>query len=218
MDNNCVFCDRTKLKKHLIYENNEYYVTATLGQIIGGYVLIIPKAHISCMGALTHFLPDNETKAMLKITKEVCRALSLEYQHGISTTPYPVTIFEHGIVGQTIKHAHLHLLPTIIDLTLKIRADFPESQFEELQYATHLQELYSKHPEPYLFWTDSSTGKPMVCWNPPAPPQYLRLITAELLGLSERGNWRNMDPELDKQLGQETVDRLKPYFTRRVGS
>ena len=52
----------------------------------------------------------------------------------------------------------------------------------------------------------------MVCWNPPAPPQYLRLIVAELLGHPERGNWRNMDPELDKQLGQETVDRLKLYF------
>ncbi len=207
MDNNCVFCDRTKLGERLITENSGWYVAATLGQIIGGYALVIPKAHISCMGALT----SRETEAMLKITKEVCRALSLEYQHSTSATPYPVIVFEHGIVGQTIKHAHLHLLPTVIDLTPKIRADFPESEFEELQYAAHLKELYNKRQEPYLFWTVPS-GKSMVCWNPSAPPQYLRLIMAELLGHPDRGNWRNMDPELDKQLGQETVDRLKPYF------
>ncbi len=127
MDNNCVFCDLTKLGERLIAENNGYYVAATLGQIIGGYALVIPKAHISCMGALTYHGPDSETKAMLKITEKVCRALSLEYQHSTSATPYPVTVFEHGIVGQTVKHAHLHLLPTVIDLTPKIRADFPES-------------------------------------------------------------------------------------------
>lgn len=212
MDNSCVFCDKTKVGDRLIAENSDWYVAATLGQIIGGYALVIPKVHISCMGALTSHRPGSQTEAMLKITKETCRALSLEYQHSNSATPYPVTVFEHGIVGQTIKHAHLHLLPTVIDLTQKIRADFPEAEFEELQYAAHLQELHGKRPEPYLFWTIPS-GKSMVCWNPPAPPQYLRLIIAEILGYPERGNWRNMDPELDKQLGQETVDRLKPYFS-----
>lgn len=212
MDSNCVFCDRTKLAERLIAENSSWYVAATLGQIIGGYALIIPKEHISCIGALTSHYTGSQTESMLKITKEVCRALSLEYQQSSSATPYPVTVFEHGIVGQTIKHAHLHLLPTVIDLTPKIRVDFPEAEFEELQYAAHLQELYGKRPEPYLFWTIPN-GKSMVCWNPPAPPQYLRLITAELIGCPERGNWRNMDPELDKQLGQETVVRLKPYFS-----
>jgi len=212
MANSCVLCDRTKTNNRLITENNDWYVIATLGQIIGGYALVIPKAHISCMGALTVRRSGCQTEAMLKITKETCRALSLEYQHSNSAIPYPVTVFEHGIVGQTIKHAHLHLLPTVIDLTQKIRADFPEAKFEELRYAAHLQASYEDNPRPYLFWT-TPDSKSMVCWNPPAPPQYLRLIMAELLGYPERGNWRNMDPELDKQLWRETVDRLKPYFS-----
>lgn len=208
MSNDCVFCDKAKLGERLISENAGWYVVATLGQITdGGYVLVIPKEHISCMGVLT----IEQTSAMLKITKEACQALSLEYQHSTSATPYPVVIFEHGVVGQTIKHAHLHLLPTQIDLTEKIRSDFPEAEIEELQYAAHLQELYGKRPEPYLFWT-MPNGKSMVCWNPPAPPQYLRLIVAELLGRSERGNWRNMDADLDKRLCDDTVGRLKPYF------
>lgn len=210
MSNECVFCDKAKLGERLISENSGWYVAATLGQITdGGYVLVIPKEHISCMGALTR----EQTSAMLKVTKETCRALSLEYQNSTSATPYPVIIFEHGIVGQTIKHAHLHLLPTQIDLTEKIRSDFPEAEIEELQYAAHIQELYSKRQEPYLFWT-LPNGKSMVCWKPSAPPQYLRLVTAELLGRPERGNWRNMDADLDKGLCDDTVARLKPYFQR----
>ena len=208
MINDCAFCDRTKVEERLVAETNEYHVIATLGQITdGGYVLVVPKEHISCMGALT----PKQTSSMLKMTKEVCSALSLEYQHSTSITLYPVTIFEHGIIGQTIKHAHFHILPAIIDLTPKIRADFPTAEIEEVHRGGHLSKLYAKHPQPYLFWT-TPYGKPMVCWNPQAPLMYLRIVVAELLGRPERANWRTMDPELDKQLWSETVKRLKPYF------
>lgn len=208
----CTFCDKAKLGERLIYETSDWYLAATLGQITdGGYVLVIPKDHIPCMGALTSHSPGSQTDQMLRVTKEACRAISLEYQRSSCSTPYPMIAFEHGIVGQTVKHAHLHLLPITIDLTPKIRADFPQAEFEELAYAAHLQALYSDRSKPYLFWT-LPNGKSMVCWNPPAPPQYLRLIVAELLGKPERGNWRNMDANLDKRLCDETVARLKPYF------
>ena len=49
MDNSCIFCDRTKISDRIIAENSDWYVVATLGQIIGGYALVIPKAHISCI-------------------------------------------------------------------------------------------------------------------------------------------------------------------------
>lgn len=213
MNNACVFCDRVNFEEQLIHENKDFYVIATLGQITdGGYVLIIPKEHISCMAALTSHFPGGQTSKLLDLTFRVNSALSLVYQQSSETHPYPVIIFEHGIVGQTIKHAHLHILPMVIDLTPNIRADFPKADFEELEYAAHLQALYEDRPQPYLFWT-TPKGRGMVCWNPPAPAQYLRLVTAELLGRPERGNWRNMDPELDKRLWQETVRLLKPYFS-----
>jgi diadenosine tetraphosphate (Ap4A) HIT family hydrolase len=207
-DNDCAFCDRTKFENRLIAETNDFYLIATLGQITnGGYVLLIPKQHIECVGAFS----SGQTGAMVDTSFAVCMALSLEYQDRVSSASYPVTAFEHGIVGQTVKHAHLHFLPTVVDVTARIRADFPEAKFEELQYAAHLHELYSKNPQPYLFWTIPG-GKSMVCWNPPAPPQYLRIVVADLLKRPERSNWRNMDPELDKRLWEETVARLKPYF------
>ena len=75
--------------------------------------------------------------------------------------------------------------------------------------------LMKDKQKPYLYWRDAQTlfSQPTVCWDPPAPPQYLRTITAEALGRPERANWREMDPELDRKLGAETVRRLKPYFS-----
>jgi len=134
-------------------------------------------------------------------------AISIEY--GIR----PI-VFEHGIVGQTIQHAHLHLLPAKIHMCGRIYRDFPNAQFWFLD-SDSLEILRCNYVmtgiKKYLLWS-TPEGLLKAAIDPPAPPQYLRIIAAELLGRPERGNWRNMDPELDKRLWQETVSRLKPYF------
>jgi diadenosine tetraphosphate (Ap4A) HIT family hydrolase len=208
MSDRCIFCDRRNFEERLIYEDEDFYVIATLGQITdGGYVLLVPKDHQLCVGALA----GRRAILAIHLGLKISQALSLEYQRGASDGPYPVTIFEHGIVGQTVKHAHLHFLPVQIDLTEKVRNDFPASQMMELQYAGHLYDLYRECPEQYLFWTVPGK-KSMICWNPPAPPQYLRIAAAQLLGRPERANWRHMDQKLDARLWSETVSRLKSYF------
>lgn len=207
MGKDCIFCDEKNFENRLITKMNGWYVVATLGQIVGGYALLIPENHALCLGEID---PD-ELHSMLCLGEEFCQALSLEYKLDSFGDIFPVTMFEHGIVGQSIKHAHLHILPVVVDLSPKIMADFPNSEMQKIQNTFHLQALYRERPRPYLFWDDPN-GQSMVCWDPPAPSQYMRLITAEILGCPERGNWRNMDPELDKRLWQETVRRLKPYF------
>lgn len=204
MSAECVFCDRTKFEEHLIRELKDFWVIATLGQITdGGYTLLVPKRHVSCLGAMN----ESETEPFLRAMKKVDISLSEFNRAGT----YQRTIFEHGIVGQTVKHAHLHFLPVAIDMTSRIKQDFPNAEFEKVQNVLHLQELYGKRQEPYLFWSIPG-DRFMACWNPPAPPQYLRIVVAEALGRPERANWRTMDPELDKRLWSETVTRLKPYF------
>lgn len=210
MENSCVFCDPEKMRERLVYENEHYYVVATLGQIVSGYVIIVPKAHISCFGVLPIGSAMRSLVTTIYLTQ---RALNLEYIHDDSLGALSkILMFEHGIVGQTVKHAHLHLLPVKIDLTKKIATDFPKAKITNLSDGDScLQDAYSRNQEPYLFWTTPS-GDSMVCWNPPAPSMYLRLITAELLGSPERGNWRDMDRATDNNLLDETVRRLKPYF------
>jgi len=212
MGNDCVFCDSANFKDRIVAENDDYFIVATLGQITnGGYLLLIPKYHVKCFGELTLEQTDTLKEAGKDILRLLWSAYKIPHKDGVD--PYPIIMFEHGIVGQTVEHAHLHFLPTATDLTKRIHADFPNAEVEELQKAEQLRERYQEKKEPYLFWTTPSC-KTMACWNPPAAPQYLRLITAELLGRPERGNWRDMNPELDKQLYSKTVTHLKRYFMR----
>lgn len=212
METTCPFCNIKQLQERLIAEVEEFYVVATLGQITdGGYVLVIPKRHVSCIGAMEDL--ELEALSTLLHTK-VQPAFENEYPGYWNLT------FEHGIIGQTIKHAHIHIMPGEFHLSSKIDKDFPKKSFPRsvLYMPTpfkDLGKLYREKQKPYLLWQDESTlwFQPTVCWNPPAPPQYLRTITADTLGRPERSNWRQMDPELDKKLGEETVRRLKPYFS-----
>lgn len=212
MAENCPFCDRRQFEERLIAEVDGFYIIATLGQITdGGYVLLVPKKHISCAGAFSEEQVERASRVITKIGFALTSEYAVDLSHGCLM---PITLFEHGIVGQTVKHAHFHFLPTVLDLTSRIKKDFPESIVQQLEYLGQLQVLYSVNPQPYLWWVagKEDDAEVRVCWNPPAPPQYLRIITAEALGRPERANWRTMDSELDKRLWSETVRRLKPYF------
>jgi diadenosine tetraphosphate (Ap4A) HIT family hydrolase len=197
----CVFCDPEKIKPRTIASLDVVNIVATLGQITeGGYVLLIPTNHVPCLGAMD----KEQIKIIDQVADQTVQAIKSEYRSS-------VMIFEHGIVGQTIKHAHLHFLPAEIDLSNRIQSDFPESEIQTVKSLTELQRTYQARQEPYLLWSTPS-GQFSTCWNPPAQPQYLRIISAEILNVPERADWKKMDPELDKALIDETIKKLAPYF------
>lgn len=201
MEKECVFCDRKNFSENLIGEDKNFHVFATLGQITdGGYVLIAPKRHVRCIGEIDL----KEAAALLEIS---------HYLRGKIKDVYSSesTMFEHGIVGQTVSHAHLHVIPAVIDFSQKIGSDFPTCETNAIISLRDLPRAYALSKEPYLFW-QMPWHAPMVCWNPPAPPQYLRILAAEAVGHPERGNWRKMDPELDKKFRADTVAKLKLHF------
>lgn len=200
MEKVCVFCNRDNFEKNLITETKDFYLLATLGQITdGGCTLIVPKAHFPCIGAM----PKNGIELFSVFISKVREAVEKEY--GIQPT-----LFEHGVVGQTIPHAHLHLLPASLHFTPKVRADFPLAEIDSF-HALEALRIHSMANEPYLFW-QSPNSMMHCCWNPPAPPQYFRDLAAKMLNRPERADWRKMDRELDKRLRSETVRRLKPHF------
>lgn len=197
----CVFCDPAKTKDRTVAVLDSLSIVATLGQITdGGYLLLIPTAHVPCLGAVD----KKFIKTINFDTDFVIEILKREYR-------MPTTVFEHGIVGQTIKHAHLHFLPAYLDLGRKIRQDFPKSEIQTVPNLRGLQRLYQARQEPYLLWsTDPHLYS--ICWNPPAAPQYFRTIAAKMLNVPNRADWKNMDPLLDKVLADNTVNRIAPYF------
>ena len=202
----CAFCDRTVFEERIIAEDRDFYVIATLGQITdGGYVLIFPKRHVRCMSALSF----EEMVKFAHLFLDVRNIIALEYDLFLA-------VFEHGIAGQTILHAHIHLAPTEVDLTEQVKNDFPDALHESFDIvADGIPRRPANDLQPYLLWSSPEEYCPThVWWDPQdVPVQYFRIALAEKLGRPERANWREMDPELDKRLWSDTVVRLKPYFS-----
>jgi len=197
----CTFCDFSKIEPRTITTIEGFHLTISLGQITnGGYLLLIPQKHTSCLGML------NKAQAhhLDLLTNDLLQELEDEYQQ-------PVTFFEHGIVGQTINHAHLHMFPAKINLKKQIELDFPNSKIEAVESFSLFRKKYRGLRLPYLLWS-TPKNETLVCWNPPAKPEYLRLLTAKILGVPERGSWKDMDPALDKKLTNETMAKLGPIF------
>lgn len=197
----CTFCDFSKIEARTIATIEGFHITISLGQITnGGYLLLIPQKHTICLGALT----KAQATHLDHLTDQVILLLEEEFQDH-------VTYFEHGIVGQTISHAHLHIFPSKINLKDQILKDFPESKIEATEGFSEFRKRYRTVRLPYLLWS-TPRHETLVCWNPPAKPEYLRLLTANLLGVPERGSWKNMDRVLDQKLTDETMSRLAQTF------
>ncbi len=204
MENGCAFCDKKNFEERIIKETEHWYVVASLGQITdGGHVLVVPKRHLLCMGEV------RELKSLRCISAAVHRALIRVYANGLMSRYDSVMAFEHGIVGQTVFHAHLHFLPARLYITDKIRRDFPAAEIESIPVGGSLQELYLARRKPYLYWM-MPNGQEMVCWNPPASPRYFRELFAKRLGHLERVDWKQVDPAHDRMLWSTTVAALKP--------
>ncbi len=203
MENSCAFCDRKNFEDRVVKETDNFFVVASLGQITdGGHLLVIPKKHIVCLGEVF------EAAQFKELVLQMRRALLAVYERNAVVRRYAVMAFEHGIVGQSVFHAHLHLLPARLFITDQVRMDFPDSEIQKMPEGDSMQALYIQRPEPYLYWM-TPNGEEMVCWNPPASPRYFRELFAERLGYPERADWKKVNQEHDKMLWSSTAALVK---------
>ncbi|OGK17123.1 hypothetical protein A2774_04890 [Candidatus Roizmanbacteria bacterium RIFCSPHIGHO2_01_FULL_39_12c] len=101
-----IFCQiKEKLNGQIIDETENFYLLHDGYPLFEGHLLIIPKFHIRCFLELNK---KNYTE-FSKLKLKVINFLKNNYRQPV--------LFEHGIAGQTVLHAHLHLLPTDILIT-----------------------------------------------------------------------------------------------------
>lgn len=115
--------------------------------------------------------------------------------------------FEHGGIGQTVYHAHIHALPfpndTDTDMFDACKKDFPHNK--ELISLYELMDIWKTKGQ-YVFY---ETCGNMYAFFTNIKPMYGRIAVANALGVPERANWRTMDKDLDAKLIQETLRKLK---------
>ncbi len=142
--------------------NDKYIAVASIGALIRGWSLIIPKEH---QLSLRNVYDEND---FLKFTGTVISLLMNQYG--------PLIAFEHGsnkegsITACGTDHAHLHLVP------------FNESLVEQIQTSglkwiqRHISEIkYEVGEREYLFYTELKSEK---SWHDPVG--YLHILKSPI--------------------------------------
>ena len=194
----CPHCDTTGFAfRHTLGETANFII-CDAHPLMEGHLLIIPREHLSCAGAF----PPKLFQEFLTLFHRCWNFLKKEYGN--------VSAFEHGQIGQTVFHAHMHLLPCAPNP----RAIVPEGQHHltVISGAEELPRIF-KNDGRYLFlaindqsWiVDPSLGA----------PRFFRDRFASALGVPERGNWQEMDdnPAL-MQTAEQEIARCKERWLR----
>jgi diadenosine tetraphosphate (Ap4A) HIT family hydrolase len=195
----CPHCDpATDAFTDLLEETKYFRIVCDYHSIIEGHILIIPKRHLSCVGEY----PKELSEEFIGHYETVSAFVKKNYGS--------VSTFEHGKIGQTVFHSHVHLLPYKGDpLTI-----VPEGKIHlvALPSFVELQRLY-EHYGRYLFF---SIGDLAWVADPSlAAPRFFRDRFASTLGRPERGNWKNM--HIDTQLmdsARKDNEKVKALWKR----
>jgi len=195
---NCDFCVANsdpahEVAKRTIIETENFRVFPTLGQITEGYLLIAPKEHYCCLGAM----PDDRIDEFIELKEKTAEKIKKFYN--------PPIFIEHGVIGQTVLHAHMHAIPfpPEKDLFEEYAKTFPK--YRKLDSIRELKDVWTKEGV-YLYY-EINTHK--FAFFTHIVPQYARIAAAKKLGVPERANWRTMPRELDEILIRNTIEKLK---------
>ena len=195
---NCPHCDRSHPAfKFYLQETPNFHIVADENSIVEGHTLLLPKAHLSCIGEY----PDEIWSEFIKNYKQIKQFIASEYG--------PVASFEHGVLGQTVYHSHVHFMP----FTGGPEEIVPEGAgpLQKIDSLEQLKDIYKKDGG-YLFF---SLGDDMwVVDKALAAPRFFRDRFAKAVGRPERGNWKAMlDSPIKKDSDKEARNFVQNWKT-----
>lgn len=159
---------------------DNFALVPSLGSLVPGWLMAIPRRHILSMASLTH----EEANELGEIIRLACGTLK-------DTFGVAPTIFEHGasqnnqLVGCGIDHAHLHIVPLDFDLAEIATQHGIWSVLERGSKSlipTELMSLSANRPYLYL----RTPGNASLLSQPrPQVSQFFRRLIASQLGFGQ---------------------------------
>jgi diadenosine tetraphosphate (Ap4A) HIT family hydrolase len=175
-------------EKHIITQSPNFFSIPSLGPMgIGGYLLLCSKKHyLGYCSIPTEILSEFETffSSIKKRLKELYDSPTIAFEHG----PKCKDGFSSG---NSIDHAHIHILPTNKNIMSLLLHDFI---ITEIDYFHELNK-YSDKTVPYLFFEDQKENRYLLKPKKPLESQFLRKVICKAYG-RENWNWKeNFDLE-----------------------
>lgn len=164
-----------------------FAVIPSLGPITPGHALLCPRFHVMSFAEMPSELCDEYDS----MKRQVSASLGVIYEK-------PVHCFEHGSSERSagpicsVGHAHLHLLPTHVDVTAVLT-----SAHEWIHVRPVLSDVQRVVAGREYLYYEEPDGSAMVavCEEKGFESQYLRRVFAAAIGRPEKWNWRE-DPDL----------------------
>lgn len=163
-------------------ESEHLIAIPSLGSLVEGWLLIVPRAHFISTGSFTHELAREFAAFKRHLW---CR---LEAVYG------PLCAFEHGPcapsrpVGCGVDHAHVHLVPVLFDLVEAARPFVPDAVSWTRASWAACRDAYNARRD-YLF-IEQPHGTGSIATAPNFESQVLRKALATGVAKSNEFDWR----------------------------
>lgn len=184
----------------VLTKTKNFYVMASIGPIVEGYVLICSKKHYLSSGNL----PERLYPEFDELKGEIEEVFVKNYGG--------YTFFEHGKTKACAKngddqhcfHAHLHAIPLRVNILPELEKELgrPEKILSHKMISTAVGN------EPYLFY-ETEQGK--FVWRAPKDlrQQFFRWLLAKELGTLEKADWK-LNPNWEE--AEQTKKELAGFW------
>lgn len=167
-----------------VLESDNFIVIPTLGSLVQGWLLIVPKEfYLNASEFSTELLFELEL-LVRQLEKRVLPRFGEGY-----------VLFEHGpkntnsLAGCGVDYAHLHFVPTTFDL--KAGLEFYLGLHYEWNMLSSILDLHNSHflQKDYLYLRDQS-GSHFITHQESIPSQTFRKVIAHYLGTPHFYDWK----------------------------
>ena len=170
----CRFCHSDEA---LVDGDDQVFVLPSLGSFVEGWLLVVPQRHVIALVELT----DGERRRFLHFLRT--------YEAIVEATYGPHVTFEHGpaapgrLAGCGVDHAHMHIVPTRVDLRQGAKQFGPNLKFD---LAADLWDAAEPHGRglDYLYLRDQQ-GRSWISADVAVPSQLFRRVLAQAMNVSE---------------------------------
>ena len=165
-----------------VLETEHFVVLPSLGALVPGWVLVIPKQHYLCIGAL----PQSLFPEFRRVKEETVELIASQFGEPC--------LFEHGPssaglkVGCSVDHAHLHVVPFSDDLARLTAPFMPDGAGWRPADVQACVNAFSDG-ENYLYF-EQPLGDGFISVHPAFESQVFRKAIALQLGKPQEFDWR----------------------------
>lgn len=168
-----------------IAESTSFVALPTIGSLVPGWVLIVPKSHRLALAGQSSALH----REFLSFQDEVAQLVTNEFGN--------VAMFEHGParpaskVGCGVDHAHLHIVPTDADLLSEAKALFPAICWRQVPNLAAASQCHAAG-QSYLYFHQPkySESQYLAVGTSDLPSQLFRRVIAKTVNRAEQWDWK----------------------------